>query len=168
MTCIAYTNGIMACDSAWSNGSTLITRRNKIVRLKSGGLLGSAGDDDSRAVEDLFDRVKTPSGLPSRKQLLELVIDYGGILVLPKGRIYNISIDEPAEHQVHWTGGLFEIGESFHAVGSGSVHAITAMECGKSARDAVNYAIRRDIYCRAPVHTFLLGALDKLPKAKRK
>ena len=74
----------MACDSAWSDNSTLITRRNKIVRLKSGGLIGSAGDDDSRAVEALFDRVKTPAGLPTRKELLELVIDYVGIVVLPK------------------------------------------------------------------------------------
>jgi hypothetical protein len=160
----------MACDSAWSDNSTLITRRNKIVRLKSGGLIGSAGDDDSRAVEALFDRVKTPAGLPTRKELLELVIDYVGIVVLPKGRIYHVAINEPSDHQTHWTGGLFEIGESFHAVGSGSVHAITAMECGKTARDAVHAAINRDMHCRAPVYTFVLAALDKPPahKARRK
>jgi len=169
MTTIAYKDGVMACDSAWSSeDGTLITRRNKIVRLKSGGLIGSAGDDDSRAVEALFEKVRTPAGLPTRKQLLELQIDYVGIVVLPKGRIYHVTIDPPPGDHEYWSGGLFEIGESYHAVGSGAVHAITAMECGKSARDAVNLAIRRDNNCRPPVHSFSLLALDKLPKGKAK
>jgi hypothetical protein len=42
-------------------------------RLKSGGLLGSAGDDDDRALIELVTKVKTPAGLPTRKQFLELV-----------------------------------------------------------------------------------------------
>jgi len=151
MTVIAYRDGLMACDSAWSDDLTLITRRSKITRLKSGGLLGSAGDDDDRALIELFDKVKTPSGFPSRKQLIDLAMDYAGILVLPSGRLFHVGIDAPEKNGV-WAAGIFEYGEDYASVGSGKYHAMTAMECGKNARDACHMAIRRDLRCRPPVH----------------
>jgi hypothetical protein len=169
LTIICYKDGILACDSAWSEDQYLVTRATKIVRLPSGALLGEAGDDDSRAFRELLARVKTPGGLPSRKQLLELQMDYCAILVLPKGRIFHIQVDEPNDENklTHWTGGLFEIGESYHAIGSGKEHGITALECGRSARDAVYAAIRRHNQCRAPVHTLSLTPPDKDAKAKK-
>ena len=169
MTAIAYKDGLMACDSAWSDEQYLVTRATKIVRLPSGTLLGEAGDDDSRAFRELLSRVKTPKGLPSRKQLLELQMDYCAILVFPRGRIFHIQVDEPSDHNKlsHWTGGIFEIGESYHAIGTGKEHAVTAMECGKSARDAVYAAIRRNNQCRAPVHTLSLTPPIKIGKAKK-
>jgi hypothetical protein len=157
----------MSCDSAWFAGDLLVTRKNKITRLPSGGLLGSAGDDDCRAVEELVGKVKTPAGLPTRKQLLDLQLDYLGILVLPKGRIFHIGIDEPASHQTHWTAGLFEISESFHAIGIGAELAISAMECGKSAREAVNITCRRSMACRPPIYTISLTPPPKTAKGKK-
>lgn len=167
MTIICYKDNVMACDSAWSEDQYLVTRVTKIVRLPSGALLGEAGDDDSRAFRELLARVKTPAGLPSRRQLLELQMDYCAILVLPKGRIFHIHVDEPTGKISHWTGGLFEIGESYYAVGSGREHGITALECGRSARDAVYAAIRRNNQCRAPVHTLDLTPPTKDDKAKK-
>lgn len=162
MTVIAYKDGLMACDSAWSSNSTLQTRRSKIVRMASGGILGSAGEDDSRAIEELLSKVKSIAGLPSRKQLLELQLDYAGILVLPKGRIIAIDINEPEEDMTHWTGGLYEVAEGYFAVGSGAVHALTAMECGKSAKEACELAIRRDMNCRPPI--YVVSLLREKPK----
>jgi hypothetical protein len=136
--------------------------------LKSGALLGSAGDGDCRALENLFDKVKTPRAMPPRKDLVDLAFDYAGILVLPSGRIFHVQIDEPSSgDKTHWAAGLFEIAEDYHAIGTGRDHAITAMECGKSARDAVHLAIRRNMYCRAPVYTMtLVKPLDKQPKTR--
>jgi len=163
---ICYRDGVIACDSAWQDDQVVLTYRSKIMRLPSGALLGAAGDDDTRAIEDLLAKVKTPSGLPSRRQLLDLVIDYTGLLVLPSGRIFQVEITEPDEDgkNNHWTGGIMEIGENYYAVGSGREHAFTAMECGKSAREAVNFAIRRNNMCRPPVHSLSLV----VEKKKRK
>lgn len=40
---------------------------------------------------------------------------------------------------------LTECTEDYYAIGSGAAHAITAMDCGKSARQAVQMAMKRDI-----------------------
>jgi hypothetical protein len=173
MTCVAYREGFMACDSCYADDDTMITRRTKIMRLASGALLGLAGDTDSRHVEALFMHVKTPRGLPTRKQLLECQIDYHGLLVLPKGRVYFITIcppDKSKDHE-HWYGGIDEIGEGYHAIGSGSGHALTAMDLGKSAKDAVAAACRRNLYCKPPIHVVPLKkpiVVKLKPKRKAK
>jgi hypothetical protein len=165
MTVIAYCKGIMACDSMWGDDNDmLLTRRTKLTRLSSGAIIGEAGDDDSRHVIELLSKVKTPAGLPSREALLKLAIDYDAVLVFPSGRIFSISIGAP-EHgeRDYWTAGLFEVSESYYAVGHGAAHAFTAMECGKSAHDAIRLACRRDLMCREPIHMMHL-----IPPAKTK
>jgi ATP-dependent protease HslVU (ClpYQ) peptidase subunit len=167
MTVIAYCKGVMACDSLWCSGDGLIlTRRTKLTRLASGGIIGSAGDDDDRAVLELFDKVKQPRHFPSRATLLQLQFEYDGILVLPTGRIFSIGIAEPEEHQTHWSGGIYEVAENYFAAGVGAAYAFTAMECGKSAREAVELACRRDINCRPPVH--MMPLIKPVPVKKRR
>lgn len=156
MTTIAYKAGIMACDSAWSDHCQICTRRPKLIRTKAGGLLGEAGDDDSRDVLKLFDHVKNPRQLPSRKELLDLKLLYSAIFVMPNGRIYSVDIDYDDERK-DWAAGLFEVNEPFYAVGSGMSYALGVMEFGGSARDAVAVACRRDISSRTPVHTMSLS-----------
>lgn len=36
------------------------------------------------------------------------------------------------------------VDDKYYAIGSGAAHAITAMDCGKSARQAIQMAIKRD------------------------
>ena len=165
----------MACDSCYAESDMVITKRTKIVRLASGALLGSAGDSDSRHVDVLFTHVKTPRGLPTRKQLLDCQIDYHGLLVLPKGRVYFVAICQPEKDSPHghWTGGIDEISEGYHSIGSGSPHALTAMDFGKSAKDAVAVACRRDLNSRPPIHVVPLKKPPVVqpkvkPKVKRK
>ena len=163
MTVIAYRDGTMVSDSAWSDDDGMVvTRRTKITRLASGGLLGEAGDDDSRHVQTLFAHAKTPRTLPTRKQLAELQIDYEGVLVMPKGKVYHIGISH--DEKKGWFGGLFEIAEGYHAVGAGASHALTAMDCGRSAKDAVGLAVRRNIHCRLPIHVVPLRKPAKTAK----
>lgn len=154
----------MACDSAWSSGGMLMTKRSKIFRLPSGAIIGEAGNFDTRAVLELLAKVKKPSQLPTRKQLTDLQIVYGAILVLPSGRIFSVDIDEPESGQTHWSADVYEVSESYFACGSGKEHALTAMECGRSAKEAVHMAIRRDIHSRGPVHVLPLVPLDKQSK----
>ena len=166
MTVIAYKDGLMACDSAWSDENLLCTRRNKIARLPSGALLGEAGDDDTRAIIEMLGKVKTAAGLPSRKQLLELQIDYSAILVLPKGRIFHVQIDAPTDKVSYWSGGIMEVGENYYSVGTGREHALTAMECGKTAKEACEFAIRRNMACRPPIYiAWLVPPKPKSPPA---
>ena len=169
MTVVAYCKGIMACDSAWSDDTgMLLTRCSKLTRLPSGAIIGEAGDDDSRHVQELLGKAKSPAGLPSREALLKLTIDYAGLLVFPKGRIFSISISAPVHgERDHWTAGLFEVAESYYAIGHGAAHAFTAMECGKSAHDAIRLACRRDMMCREPIHMMHLTPPQKT-KARQK
>lgn len=46
-----------------------------------------------------------------------------------------------------------EIHESQYAIGSGSTWALAAMDHGKSAKDAIEYATTRDPYSKAPIQT---------------
>ena len=91
MTTIAFDGQFMACDSCWTYGGTVDTLTTKIIRLSSGGLFGTAGQNDSRAVNALVDKVKTPAQLPSYETLMCVRADVLGLLVLPKGRVYKIA-----------------------------------------------------------------------------
>jgi hypothetical protein len=163
MTVVAYRAGVMACDSRWSTDGYQTVRHTKIHRLSSGALLGQAGDNDSREVVMLFDKIKTPDRLPLPRQLLELRVDFSGLLALPRGGLFEISIARPNEHGNLpddcdvgvWPGGT--IG-GYGAVGSGRWVALGAMDAGASARRAVEVACERDVYCGLPVCVVRLHA----------
>lgn len=165
MTTVAYKDGQMACDSCWTYGGTVDTLTTKISRLSSGALFGTAGQNDGRSLIAMLDKVRTPAQLPSYELLMSLRADVLGLLVLPKGRVYKIATtiispenwDEGMDDY-----GLWEINGPFAAVGSGGDMALVAMDCGKSARDAVRVACKYDPASRPPVH---LVALDLKSKA---
>jgi len=155
MTTIAFDGKMMACDSCWTYGGTVDTLSTKITRLSSGALLGCAGQNDSRAVIALLDKVKTPNQIPSYEAIMAIRGDILGLLVLPRGRIYKISttITSPENWDEGMDDfGMWEVGGTFSAVGSGGDVAMIAMECGKSARDAVRIACKYDLYSRPPIH----------------
>jgi hypothetical protein len=168
MTTIAYKAGMMACDSAWSDIGEVLTRRPKIIRLPSGGLLGEAGACDTRDIISLVGNVKTPGGLPERRRLVELRLDYSGILVLPSGRIFHVYADEPDAPGGDWDCGIYEVGEPFYAVGSGRSYAFAIMENGGDAKRAVEIACRRDNNSRPPVHVAYLPSSLKKKNELRK
>lgn len=160
MTTIAFDGKTMACDSCWTYGGTVDTLSTKIVRLASGGIFGTAGQNDSRAVNALLDKAKTPGQLPSYEAVMSVRADVLGLLVLPKGKIFKIATTIIAPEQ--WNEdmgdfGLWEISGPFTACGSGGDLALVAMECGKSARDAVRIACKFDPQSRAPIHAIDLA-----------
>jgi ATP-dependent protease HslVU (ClpYQ) peptidase subunit len=152
MTTIAYKDGLMASDSAASDDWQILTHKSqKVYRLGSGGLMGMSGDADARSILVLFNDCKTPKGLPAKKEIIKEETDFDAILVLPKGKIFHVWCNEPEEDGKPWHAGVMEIGEGFYAVGSGALFALSLLDAGQSARDAVLYACKRDFYSRPPV-----------------
>jgi hypothetical protein len=167
VTVIAYRSGVMACDSCWASNGTQNVSATKIIRLSSGGLLGSAGDNDIRALVNLVDKIRSPSQLPSRRSLAETRISCEALLAFKSGDVWMIStgghddagypIDDDADYGC-WPAAT--IG-GYAAAGSGADYALAAMDAGASARQAVEIACRRNIHCRLPVHTVKLLVKSK-------
>lgn len=149
----------MASDSCWSCGGTVDTLANKMERLSGGALVGTAGQGDCRPLVALLDKVRTPAGLPSYEAISAVRSECLALVVLPKGRIFKIAttIVSPGSWDDSTGIGMWEIAGTFTAIGSGSDLALVAMECGKSARDAVRIACKYDTASRPPVHVMELN-----------
>lgn len=158
MTTITYKDEVMACDSCWSYDDGVDSLQSKIKRLSSGALLGGAGDNDGRELEALLDKVKTPNGLPTKAQLLALRVDYLGLLVLPRGRVFKIGATHVSEANwgTDFSGdiGVWEISGPYTAVGTGSRWAMGAMAAGKGAAEACRIACKFDLNSRLPVYQY--------------
>lgn len=155
MTTIAYKNGVMASDSCWDYNDLQEVSATKIKRLSSGALIGLSGDNDARDVYALFDKVKNEKHLPTRVQLATLRGSFGGVLVLPNGRVYRFNTQfEEKDRKEDF--GIWETNRGCTACGSGAEVAIGAMSAGKTANEAVAIACRWDKNSRAPVHLLRL------------
>ena len=171
MTVIAYRAGIMACDSCWTYCDTQVASLPKIRRLTSGALLGQAGDNDSRNIDTLLDKIKDPRKLPTRQQLAETKCSFIGVLALPRGGIFIVSTGKhdgngyPAEDEEDF--GIWPATSmgGYCAVGSGSEAALAAMDAGATAREAAMIACKRNVHCRPPIHVMKL--FPNKPKPKR-
>ncbi len=178
MTIIAWRAGVMCCDSCWASAGTQTVSMIKIKRLSSGALLGSAGENDSREMEHLLDKIKNPDKLPSRAELAATKLDYEGLLALPRGGVWMIvagrmneagyadidSADDEAPDHGIWPAATMG---GYAACGSGQDLALAAMDAGASAREAVDIACKRNINCRPPVHVRRLFD-DKHPQPNRR
>ncbi|MDP9089183.1 MAG: hypothetical protein M3O26_10650 [Pseudomonadota bacterium] len=153
MTTVAFKDGVMASDSRYSDTSVGITKGPKIFRKKVGKkevLIGVAGADVFAAM--LFvDWYGTTADPP--KSLSSMDGDMFDILLWDGRRLY--------EANPHCR--LCEIEEPYYSIGSGAVHAITAMDCGKSAAQAVQMAIKRDINSGGRIVT---ARLDQVSASK--
>lgn len=151
MTVIAYRDGVLAGDSCWSDNGLVTTRASKLFRLKSGGVIGEAGDADSREMRELFTEVTGEDTMPTRKQLLEVGIDYHGLLVLADGSVWDVSVDIKNNDA-----GLYPVREPYYAVGAGKMLALGVMWKGGTAEEAVQCACESHTDCCLPVTTLSL------------
>lgn len=154
MTTIAYRDGVLAGDGRETNqnddkSSWVIIRDNcvKVWKLPDGGLFGAA--HGSECIERL--RVALENGHPAPK-----LDDVAGLLVKPNGTLwlYEGTIWQPLT------------GFKYYAVGSGSIHAWTALDAGCSAREAVRLAMKRDMFSGGKIATVRLT--DRTTKSRRK
>lgn len=154
MTTIACKDGVMACDSCWTDCNDMIgTSKNKITRLKSGALLGEAGDNDSRAVQALLQNVKNFEQMPSAKEIANCEVDYSAIILFPNGEVAQISIERQHTAWETYVANAFPTNRACTAVGSGGHIAVGCMISGKTAREAVALTCGWDPHSKLPVHT---------------
>ncbi len=154
MTTIACKNGVMACDSCWTDSNWLVgTSKNKITKLKSGALLGEAGDNDSRAVVKLLQGVKSFAQMPPALDLAACAVDYAAIILFSTGEMAQVSIDRHgSEGSMAYVANAWPVNRGMSAVGSGAAVAIGAMAAGKTASQAVAIACAWDPNSKLPVH----------------
>jgi hypothetical protein len=155
MTTIAYSakHKIMAADSRCTDEHDAhCWATKKIYRLANGALYGSAGESDDRDVRDLLGK-STPRRMPSRVTLAALKINCKALIVFPKGQCFSIDIkfdggdNEPKE----WAACVDLVTDPVVAVGSGYQFALGALDSGKSPREAVRVACKRDTKSALPV-----------------
>lgn len=131
MTTIAYKDGIVAYESRVTAGNTIIhDDYEKCVEVKGVQfiLAGDGGDFDAMMGEYF--------GTPCGRKL-------GSVagMVIDSGRLWAVGVDPDTGF---WKDEIWT--ERPQAMGSGQDHAFTAMDMGATAVEAVNWAIKRDIY----------------------
>jgi hypothetical protein len=157
MTTIAFRDGVMASDSCWTAlDGVQVVSAVKINRLASGALLGQAGDNDSREVVELLNRVDCRGKLPKRSALLRIKVDCSALLAFPSGRVYQVETSSREEIPEDADIGIWEVNRGFAAVGTGSHLALGAMAHGATAEQAVVIACGFDIHSRLPAHGWVL------------
>lgn len=147
MTTIAYRDGVVAADSAESGGDSVTTRCDKLFRKKIGKrnvIIATAGGTYSGMLfVDWYGSGKPP---PDALMALDLEEDFE-VLVFDRGEVWTCN------HLCC----LVEVIEPYVAIGSGRSHALTAMDCGRSAREAVRLACLRNCYSRLPISTMTVS-----------
>ena len=138
MTTIAYKDGVIAYDSRVTQG-TLIYSDSANKRLTVGDLdiFYSGRVSDREEWADCYnDRSREPKKGAS-----------GAAFIVDGGNVWQAGI---SSEDGFWVTPV----ESPAAIGSGDLHALTAMDMGGSAKDAVKMAMRRDAATGGRVRTF--------------
>lgn len=126
MTTIAWDGKTLAADTLAVSGGGLKRTAEKIFRLTDGRLYGGSGEyQEVLLVRDWLNGGTKPDKLD----------DFSGLL-----------IDGTRSYRIESKCVLMPIAESFHAVGSGRDFALSAMYIGRSAREAVELAMRFDAW----------------------
>ena len=139
MTTIAYKDGVIAYDSRITVGNTIVDdQANKMVERDGHVLFCTGSTPDCEALIEVY---------CGRK--LSLTSNDASGFAVTDGVIYYIGwnkADGPWKSAVR--------PENVFSIGSGADHALTAMDCGKSAKKAVEMAKKRDTYTGGLVHTY--------------
>lgn len=140
MTTIAYRDNIIAYDSLCTAGSTIV-EHNYNKKLVIAGVVfifcGTVADVERACLAYFDDEEDVP----------DLDAEY---LAWDGTRLFRCSIHG---------GRLYKTPESlkgYLALGSSADHALTAMDCGLSAKEAVKKAAYRDVNTGGRVRTFKL------------
>jgi ATP-dependent protease HslVU (ClpYQ) peptidase subunit len=136
MTTIAYDGKTLAADTLVTSGDHKFGTATKIHKLDDGRVIAASGTSDFiHAVVTWLNGGDKPEMKEGDRFL--------GIVVYPSGEAKELS------EQLR----LFPACIPW-ATGSGEAYALTAMKCGKNAREAVEIAIQIDIYSGGQVDTY--------------
>jgi ATP-dependent protease HslVU (ClpYQ) peptidase subunit len=139
MTTIAFRDGLVAADSALSNGNTITIGATKIAKRPSDGAIIAA--TGSSAYNAAFMRWALADE-PDEKQP-KRPDDNTRALIYKAGTIWIFESTEPSPPYQH--------DAPYYAAGSGMDFAIGAMAMGATAEQAVEVAVKHDAYTRGPI-----------------
>lgn len=134
---VCLKTGVIACDSRIIAGD-MIMCDSEIKRSKVDGELHfTTGDTDDT---DIMLDIILNSGICKRDSLI------ANVVYTKKGKVFY-SLFENGELETH------KITHS-RGFGNGGELALSALDFGCSARDAIKYAITRNIYCGGKIHSY--------------
>jgi hypothetical protein len=139
MTTIAFDGEVIAYDSRETQGSLICNDNCNKHHIKDGVhffIAGTSGHE-GRLISAFLDGPEDdyPDSL------------FSTAIVVRDGDVFECAIDKD---EGYWSCAV----TCPIALGSGSRHALTAMDCGLSAKDAVKMAIKRDANSGGRVRTF--------------
>lgn len=138
MTTIAYDGRYIACDSRESMGHIILSDKvEKFVATPEAVYFGAGVPCDIERLIEVSEQV-------THDYFLEAVI-----LVAEKDGVFTVSQSED--------GGVYKNSASHldsYAIGSGAEFAMSAIDFGMNAKEAVEYAMTRDIYTGGEVTVF--------------
>lgn len=167
MTAIAYKAGVMAADSmsCESENGMIHSLDPKIYRLKSGAMIGLAGDSDSRSAIALLDDVRTREQLPTALQVRDLQQTISALLVLPDESVWYVYCGADG---TAWKGSIAPLMHpNQQAIGCGAYVAIGAMIYGASAVEAIECACKASRFCSPPIQHMVLAHWKKPKRGKK-
>lgn len=140
MTTIAYKDGVMAGDTRAVIDEVIEPGHyRKVFKLKDGSLIGFAGN-----VPDIQAMIREMKKDPNK--------------TMPgKSDLYAIKVTQSGKVMERDAGGWSESEDAkYYAIGSGRVPALVAMHCGKSAKQAIEIAMKFDRNTGGKVQTVRL------------
>jgi hypothetical protein len=140
MTIVVWRNGLMAADGLINADGDMFSDKTTKIAKNASGWVGGAAGDWSAVLRYLEWIKKDCRGKPKFGE------DFAGLLVSPRGKLFYLD----SETRV-------ELSEEFFAIGSGSRHAIGALEMGADARRAVEVACKYVTSCGGTVTTIETG-----------
>jgi len=139
MTTIAYRDGIVATDTLSVSDGIVVDHAYEKCIVRDGVMFFMTGgtSDHDKLVEEYL----SPTGRDTGN---------AAAIVADNGKILIIGGEEGGK-------GIFKCPnkrENYISIGSGERFAISAMDHGKSAKEAVEYAMKRDIYTGGEVKVY--------------
>jgi len=131
VTIVCYKNGVICSDSGILKGNIKSGTASKIIKTKSGWLVGAAGD--LCAIQKFFKWAKKEPRIRTHQDYLK---SFSGLIIKPSGKVIEFYYD-----------GYCRVDSDFVAMGSGAEIAIGAMAFGASARQAVECTIEYHNEC---------------------
>lgn len=153
MTTIAYRDKTMCSDSQATRGDFIDNlSTTKVFEVGEGILIGISGSalealefvewfKDTLEANMVQEQNPYVSVLPPEKLVNE---NFHCLVAYPDDTVYEFFGCEK----------IMECAESYAAVGSGMFYAMSAMDAGASAEEAVNVAIKRDVFSGGDVQVF--------------
>lgn len=134
MTTIAYRDGIIAYDGRSTQGDVIIRDdKNKAIRKEGRIFIGFGGVPGIIKIIDTY--------LDGN---IDLPIDANIIVIEKDKTMFQVGVDPDSDPVDCWSNPLDK--KIHYAWGSGSLHAMTAMDMGATAKEAVKMAMKRDVY----------------------